>query len=308
MSTAPNAAITKRFGEQPNPITFVTGLEIARILIDKGVHLETARSAIAGVVERFNGQRPMTSLAYFREAIERAHASRVQRGLNAADPTVPEVRGGPPSRIEPGNTSMHLPGVDGTAERNAREHAERLEYDAARQAATHAWSMAEENTAEYEQITADVNAAYAGMLDHETGKRARDAMVILTCAKRCGFPASFEAWRANREAAKGNHRRPRLFRDALLVAIKEADAEGVEALYHVAKALVAEAKAGNVLAIKEIGDRLDGRVPQALPELGADHEEPVIDEERVMRALALMIEEQKLRDRTIEHHPKPDGG
>ena len=110
---------------------------------------------------------------------------------------------------------------------------------------------------------------------------------------------------ANREAAKGNHRRTKLFRDALLVAIKEADAEGVEAIYHVAKALVAEAKAGNVLAIKEIGDRLDGRVPQALPELGADHEEPVIDEERVMRALALMIEEQKLRDRTIEHQPKP---
>ena len=53
---------------------------------------------------------------------------------------------------------------------------------------------------------------------------------------------------ANREATKGNHRRPKLFRDALLVAIKEADAEGVEALYHVAKALVAEAKAGNVLA------------------------------------------------------------
>ena len=113
---------------------------------------------------------------------------------------------------------------------------------------------------------------------------------------------------ANREATKGNHRRTKLFRDALLVAIKEADAEGVEAIYHVAKALVAEAKAGNVLAIKEIGDRLDGRVPQALPELGADLEEPVIDEERVMRALALMIEEQKLRDRTIEHHPKPDGG
>ena len=71
----------------------------------------------------------------------------------------------------------------------------------------------------------------------------------------------------------------------------------------------AEAKAGNVLAIKEIADRIDGRVPQALlGELGADLEEPVIDEERVMRALALMIEEQKLRDRTIEHQPKPDGG
>ena len=93
---------------------------------------------------------------------------------------------------------------------------------------------------------------------------------------------------ANREAIKGNHRRPKLFRDALLVAIKEADAEGVEALYHVAKALVAEAKAGNVLAIKEIGDRLDGRVPQAPPELGGDHEGPVIDEERMLRALALL--------------------
>ena len=100
---------------------------------------------------------------------------------------------------------------------------------------------------------------------------------------------------ANREAVKANHRRTKLFRDALLVAIKEADAEGVEALYHVAKALVAEAKAGNVLAIKEIGDRLDGRVPQALPgELGGEYEEPVIDEERMMRALALLVAEMQL--------------
>src|SRR5438045_2951607 len=75
-----------------------------------------------------------------------------------------------------------------------------------------------------------------------------------------------------------------LFRDALLVAIREADAEGVEALYHVAKSLVTEAKAGNALAVKEIGDRLDGRVPQALPgEAGGEYEAPVIDEERMMR-------------------------
>ena len=113
---------------------------------------------------------------------------------------------------------------------------------------------------------------------------------------------------ANREATKGNHRRPKLFRNALLVAIKEADGEGVEALYHVAKALVAEAKAGNVLAIKEIGDRLDGRVHQALPELGGEYEAPVIDDERMMRALALLVEEMRMHERVIEHQPKPDGG
>lgn len=48
----------------------------------------------------------------------------------------------------------------------------------------------------------------------------------------------------------------------LRVAIKEASAAGGTKLREVAQALVDKAIAGDVQAIKEIADRLDGKVPQ----------------------------------------------
>jgi hypothetical protein len=99
----------------------------------------------------------------------------------------------------------------------------------------------------------------------------------------------------NQEAAKGNHRRPKLFRDALLVAIKEADADGVEAIQHLARALVTEGKSGNVAAIKEIADRIDGRIPQAI--VGSDDDPPiaVVTDRDAAKVLGLLIEEIKAK-------------
>lgn len=57
------------------------------------------------------------------------------------------------------------------------------------------------------------------------------------------------------------------FRDALRVAVKrEADSEakGKTKLDKLVARLVEEAISGDVPAIKEIGDRLDGKVPQAV--------------------------------------------
>lgn len=50
----------------------------------------------------------------------------------------------------------------------------------------------------------------------------------------------------------------------LRVAINEASARGGTKLREVADALVTKAIAGDVQAIKEIADRLDGKVPQGL--------------------------------------------
>ena len=63
------------------------------------------------------------------------------------------------------------------------------------------------------------------------------------------------------------------FANMLNIAIKEANAEGVTKLRQVADALVAEAIAGNVVAIKEVADRLDGKVPQAV--VGDDEHDPI---------------------------------
>jgi hypothetical protein len=54
------------------------------------------------------------------------------------------------------------------------------------------------------------------------------------------------------------------FANMLRVAISEAHGEGGTRLRAVADALVEKAMTGDVPAIKEIADRIDGKVPQAL--------------------------------------------
>lgn len=63
------------------------------------------------------------------------------------------------------------------------------------------------------------------------------------------------------------------FANMLNIAIKEAHDEGRDKLRAVADALVAEAISGNVVAIKEIADRLDGKVPQAV--IGDDESDAI---------------------------------
>lgn len=54
------------------------------------------------------------------------------------------------------------------------------------------------------------------------------------------------------------------FANMLRLAINEAHAEGGTRLRAVADALVKKAETGDVPAIREIADRLDGKVPQAI--------------------------------------------
>jgi hypothetical protein len=54
------------------------------------------------------------------------------------------------------------------------------------------------------------------------------------------------------------------FANMLRIAIKEAHETGGDKLRAVADALVNKAMTGDVPAIKEIADRLDGKVPQAV--------------------------------------------
>jgi hypothetical protein len=76
----------------------------------------------------------------------------------------------------------------------------------------------------------------------------------------------------NQEHKKADHRRAQLFRDALLVELKKADGE-VERIQRVAEQLVQQAMKGSIPAIKEIADRIDGKVPA--PVVGDDEHPPV---------------------------------
>ncbi len=73
------------------------------------------------------------------------------------------------------------------------------------------------------------------------------------------------------------------FANMLRVAIKEAHAEHGDKLRAVAEALVTKAMTGDVPAIKEIADRLDGKVPQAI--VGDDDSDPINLVHRIERVI-----------------------
>jgi hypothetical protein len=73
------------------------------------------------------------------------------------------------------------------------------------------------------------------------------------------------------------------FANMLNIAIKEANEQGITKLREVADALVAKAISGDVPAIKEIAERLDGKVPQAV--VGDDEGDPINMIARIERVI-----------------------
>lgn len=74
--------------------------------------------------------------------------------------------------------------------------------------------------------------------------------------------------------ANSGRRAERPFRDALRMQLKEAG-ENHKALRLIAAKLIEMAAAGDMQAIKELADRTDGKVPQAL--VGGDEDDPAIN-------------------------------
>jgi len=69
-------------------------------------------------------------------------------------------------------------------------------------------------------------------------------------------------------APKGNQNAARAkVWSAAIQRVLARDKEGMEAL---ARALINKAKDGDIQALKEIGDRLEGKVPQAIEGTGED--------------------------------------
>lgn len=71
-------------------------------------------------------------------------------------------------------------------------------------------------------------------------------------------------------------KKDKLWRDALMVAIKRTDSEGRVMLAKIAQKVVEAAVEGDMSAIKEIGDRIDGKAPQSL-DVTTRHEQPVTE-------------------------------
>ena len=75
----------------------------------------------------------------------------------------------------------------------------------------------------------------------------------------------------NQEAKKANHKKPRIITQKLIARLN--DAEGA-ALDRLIAALLAKAQEGDVAAIREVMDRVEGKVAQAI--IGGDEEDPEI--------------------------------
>jgi len=68
--------------------------------------------------------------------------------------------------------------------------------------------------------------------------------------------------------------RDKPFRDALRLEIATAqDDNDYKSLRRIARELLSKASGGDVVAIKEVADRLDGKVPQAI--VGSDDDPPI---------------------------------
>lgn len=77
-------------------------------------------------------------------------------------------------------------------------------------------------------------------------------------------------------------RKEKPFRDALNLALKEAG-ENRPRLRLIAEQLIAKAEAGDMQAIKEFADRLDGKVPQAI--VGDNEDDPINLLHRIERVI-----------------------
>lgn len=89
--------------------------------------------------------------------------------------------------------------------------------------------------------------------------------------------------------------RDKPFRDALRMEISDADGDHKK-LREIAGALIDKARSGDIPAIKEVADRLDGKPAQAI--IGGDEDDPAIqvDNRDLARAIMAALSEGVKKD------------
>lgn len=186
LATAANNAIAKKWGEQTRtrPLRADLAEQMAFELIQADVPLALARMAIVDCIHASKKSQPPRSMNYFSDAIDDAVAFEKQRGLDAAHPAPHGSRAQrAPQRI------ANVVSAEANAERAKIEE----QYNDERRAAAVEWGKDPKNSAAYHHIVAAANTEFGAMLETNTGQRARNAQVVLACAKACRFP-TFEEW------------------------------------------------------------------------------------------------------------------
>lgn len=75
----------------------------------------------------------------------------------------------------------------------------------------------------------------------------------------------------NQESKKANHKKPRIITQKLIARLNDAEGRSLEMIL---AALIAKAAEGDVPAIKEVFDRVEGKVAQAI--IGGDEDDPAV--------------------------------
>jgi hypothetical protein len=101
-------------------------------------------------------------------------------------------------------------------------------------------------------------------------------------------------------APKQAYSRRRIIRTALLKALDEDMGDGTRAIDRFARSMVASAIDGSVDAAKFVTDRVDGKQLAAQELTGDLDGNAVVDDHRMIRALALLVEEMRMREQAIE--------
>lgn len=85
----------------------------------------------------------------------------------------------------------------------------------------------------------------------------------------------------------GRPKRDKIWQQAIIRAIKRREHDDPQALEKLADKLLRKVDEGDVPAIREFGDRVDGKVPQGL--IGGDEDDP---------AIAVTVVERRIVDST----------
>lgn len=196
LATAANDGIGQRWyaaagGLNPNPLTYVTGLELASELVKLGVPIELARHTIAAVCAGSKQPKPPSHPNYFRQAIVDAFAAAEQRAFDAADSGKNVTRGGGPRPI-----------AAVIAPRRSDQELKALQqaYDAEQRAAAATWAKDPTNRIAVAELADTITAKYANMAASKWRDMAITHDVVRESAKRAGFP-TFDAWLESRGAA-----------------------------------------------------------------------------------------------------------
>jgi phage replication O-like protein O len=200
LSTAVNAGIAQRWGEQPTLVKYGTGLQLATLLIARGVPVEDARTTIAEACQRSKKDRPPNTIEWFRNPILEAIDEARQRALNAA--STPPV-----TRQLPGNQSAPMPrtpaqrAADQARERIAEQERARLERLYTDELAKVSRSWRADNLDRYLEISEVVENEIPATSNPEFRKTVIEQTILLRCAKEIGFP-DLETWLSERRGGR----------------------------------------------------------------------------------------------------------